>query len=337
MKEYFGKYNDRDVYLYTIENDLLQVRVSTLGATLVSFIYKPYGRDVVLGYDDAKTYLDSHGSNMGATIGRCANRIANGEFTLNDVTYHLTINNGPNTLHSGINNLTGKLYDVQEIDNGLVLTTVSEDGSDGFPGNLSVRIYYRLDHDTLEYRYEATTDKDTLCNITNHAYFNLDGIASTSVLDHEVMIRSDHVALVDQDGLSTDVILAVKNTAFDFNEFHKIKDNLATGHENITLAHGFDHNYLFNEGDDLRAMMRNDDLILSVHSDLPGMHFYTANYLDGEVKGKANNYYKDKNGACFECQYYPNAINYNGFIKPILRAGDTMSHYIRFTLSERNA
>ncbi len=336
MKEYFGKCNDRDVYLYTIENDILKVQVSTLGATLVSFIYKPYDRDVVLGYENAETYLDSHGSNMGATIGRCANRIAKGEFTLNDVTYHLTINNGPNTLHSGINNLTSKIYDVEEFENSLILSTVSEDGSDGFPGNLSVKIYYRLDHDTLEYRYEATSDKDTLCNITNHAYFDLDGLDSDSILDHEVKIASDHIALVDQDGLSTDVILAVKNTAFDFSDFRKIRDNLSIGHDNIALVKGYDHNYLFPyDNDDLRVQMRNGDMMLTVRSDLPGMHFYTANYLDGEVRGKKGNYYKEKNGACFECQYYPNAINYNGFKKPILKAGDTMSHYIRFTLSPR--
>lgn len=333
MKELFGKYNEKDVYLYTIENEYLKVKVSTLGATLVSLIYKPYDRDVVLGYDDAETYLDSHGSNMGATIGRCANRIAKGEFTLNGKTYHLTINNGPNTLHSGINNLTSKLYDVVEKENELILSAVSEDGSDGFDGDLKVDIHYRLEGDALVYSYEATTNKDTLCNITNHAYFNLDGLLSRSVIDHDVMIPSDYVGLVDGDGLTTDAILAVKNTAFDFNEAKKISSNLAIGHDNIKLANGYDHNYIFGDKKgDLRAVLSNDDLVLEVSSDLPDMHFYTANYLDGEVKGKMDNYYVAKNGVCFECQYYPNAINYELFKKPILKSGEVSSHYIKYRL-----
>ena len=336
MKRYFGKYKDQDIYLYTIENDKLKVEVSSLGATLVSLIYKPLNRDICLGYEDAETYADSHGSNMGATIGRCANRIAKGRFSLNGEEYHLTINNGPNTLHSGNENLANRVYDVHETEDALTLEALSEDGSDGFPGTLKVKIRYRLEDDSLVYAYEGTSDKDTLFNITNHAYFNLDGPSSTTILDHELYIPTDYVGLVDSNGLATDGILDVKNTAFDFKKFKKIRDNLALGHDNINTAKGYDHPYIFNKDKgELKAIFRNNDLALEVSSDLPDMHFYTANYLDGEVKGKNGNYYIAKGGACFECEYYPNAINYTLFKKPILKANELKSHYIRYRLSER--
>ncbi len=336
LKKLFGHYNDKEVSLYTLENEFLKVDVSDLGATLVNFIYKEYDRDVVLGFKDAATYLDQHGANMGATIGRCANRIGKGTYTLNGKTYHLTINNGPNTLHSGINNLTSKLFEVVSYSaDELRLKSEALAGEDGFNGNLKVEVIYKLEGQDLIFAYEGLADEDSLFNITNHAYFNLEGKHAATILNESLRLYTDRVALVDSDGLSTDEVICTDNTGFDFADFKKIGDNLAIGHPNITLASGLDHNFLYEDKNDpLRASLVFADLRLDVYSDLPDMHVYTANFLDGEVMGKYGDYYGPKSGICFECQYYPNAINYDGFIKPIIKAGVVKKHYIRYRLQK---
>ena len=335
MQELFGKYKDQKVYLYTIENEYLQVKVSSLGATMVSFIDKKLNRDIVLGFKDADGYINQHGSYLGATVGRCANRIGKGEFTIDGVTYHVPVNAGPNCLHGGNDNLSYKVYDAEVSDDRVVMHTFSEDNEEGFPGNLSLTITYRLDGKNLYYIYEAECDKNSIVNITNHSYFNIDGSASKTILNQELKVFTDKVALVDENGLATREVIKVTGTGFDFSDYNNIGTNMQIGHKNIESANGYDHNFVYeNMNDKIMASIRTSDLMMNIYSDLPGMHIYTANFLDGMCEGKEGNFYGKNNGICFECQFYPNSINYDEFIKPLIMKGEAVKHYIRYELED---
>ena len=327
-----GKYKDKDVSSYTLENENLKVEVMNLGATLVSLFDKRTQRDIVLGFDDLNGYLNQHGTYFGATVGRCANRIAEGKFTINGVNYQVPINNGPNSLHGGNDNFSFKVFDAKTKDNAITFSCHSNDGEEGYPGNLELKITYTLDKNHLLYEIEGLSDQDTILNITNHSYFNLSG-AKENVLNHELKIYSDKVALVDQFGLTKDEVIDVRDTDFDFLDFHKVAKAINSHHENIISARGLDHNFVFETFKEKKmAELKYDGLSLCVESDLPGMHVYSGNYIDGEVMGKQGNYYQERDGICFECQYYPNAINYTKYLKPILKKGVKMQHFIKYTI-----
>ena len=335
MQELFGTYKGQEVYLYTIENEYLKVKVSSLGATLVSLIDKKLNRDIVLGFKDAEGYVNQHGSYLGATVGRCANRIGKGEFTIDEVTYHVPVNAGPNCLHGGNDNLSFKVYETEIADDRIVMHTFSADNEEGFPGNLNLTVTYRLDTNNLYYIYEAKCDKNSIVNITNHSYFNIDGSFSKTVLNHELKVFTDRVALVDENGLATEEVIDVKGTGFDFRDYRNIGNNMQIGHRNILSANGYDHNFVYeNMNDKIMASIRTSDLKMNIYSDLPGMHIYTANFLDGMCEGKEGNFYGKNNGICFECQFYPNSINYDKFIKPLIMKGETVKHYIRYELED---
>lgn len=327
-----GKYKNKLVHSYVLENEYLKVEVMNLGATLVSFVDKIHDCDMVLGFEDLETYLTQHGSYLGATVGRCANRIAKGCFKLHDCEYHVPINNGPNSLHGGNDNFFFQVYDVQELDHAIEFSYHSKNGEEGYPGNLDLKITYEIDGKNLFYKIEGLSDQDTILNITNHSYFNLSN-GATDILDHKLKIYTDRVAMVDENGLTKDEVINVKGTDFDFREFKPIREAVNSNHPNIVLARGLDHNFVFENFDEkLVAELCYKDRHLKVTSDLPGMHIYTANYLDGEVRGKKGRYYKEHDGVCFECQYYPNAINYENYLKPILYKNQKMQHFIKYTI-----
>jgi aldose 1-epimerase len=273
-----------------------------------------------------------HGSYIGATVGRTANRIGKGQFTLNGVNYQIPVNNGPNSLHGGIEGFSFKIFDTEIKEDSIVFTYFSKDMEEGYPGNLTLTVEYKICKNSLKYMFSYECDQDTIVNITNHAYFNCNG--EGSILNHELTIHTDKVALVDEDGMTTDQVINVKNTAFDFTKPAVIFEKLSMGHENITLAKGYDHNYVFeNMNVKEMATLKGTWLQLDVVSDLPGMHVYSGNFLDGECKGKYNDYYGEKSAICFECQYYPNSINYEGFIQPILRKGEKKTHFMEYILT----
>ena len=327
-----GKYKNQNVTSYVLENQYLKVEVMNLGATLVSFVDKRTNRDLVLGFDNLDGYLNQHGTYFGATVGRCANRIANGEFVLNNLKYHVPVNNGPNSLHGGNNNFSFKVFKAHQKDNEVVLTYHALDGEEGYPGNLDLTITYRLDDHHLLYQIEGISDQDTILNITNHSYFNLSSVQE-NVLNHELKVYADQVAMVDENGLTKDEVINVKDTAFDFLDFHPVAKAVNSQNANILLARGLDHNYVFESLEPkIMAELKYQDLSLCVESDLPGMHVYTGNYIDGACKGKRGIYYQERDGICFECQYYPNAINYQKYLKPILFANQKMQHFIKYTI-----
>ncbi len=318
---------------YTIENEFLRVVVSSIGATLVSFIDKGSDTDIVLGFDKQQDYFKNSGPHLGATVGRNANRLDKGTFEINGETYQLSINEEDRTLHSGVGDLSFRSYSVKEhTEDSITLTIFDGDMSGGFPGSLNLDVTYKLVEKELQYSFTALSDKDGILNITNHSYFNLNGGTDT-VFDQELKVNSEEVALNIGPMASEDTIL-VEGTAFDFREYHNIKEVLDKGHENLS-KNGLDHNYVF-ENMDYKEMgrLRNEKLELVVSSDLPGIHIYTANYL-GDIIGKNNQDYHDYYGICFECQYYPNAMHYEKFLKPYIYANKIVKHGITYTLNER--
>lgn len=314
---------------YIIENDLLKAEISDLGATLTRFIDKRTGIDLVLGFDSDEEYIAHSDTNIGASIGRNANRIGNARFTLNGKEYQLTVNDNMNQLHGGgVNGFAYKVWDlVKASDDEVSLAYHAKDGEEGFPGELDTLITYRLDKDSLYFEFSGTADQDTLFNITNHSYFDL---GDEDILDQQLHVTTGLYSPVDEYCLTLDEVRETKGTPFDFTAFTRIGDNLAG------LENGIDNNYVWEQiGDKLMAELRNDRLQLNVYSDLPDMHIYTGNFLGGQ-KGKYGRTYGRYGAICLECQYYPNGINYGEkYLLPILHRGEKMSHYIRYEVKNR--
>jgi len=308
---------------YTIENHFLKAEISEMGATLTKLIEKESNTDIVLGFDKDEEYPKVN-ANLGASIGRNANRIGNARFELNGKVYQLTVNNNMNQLHGGgINGFAYKTWKVEELkENEIILSYFSKDGEEGFPGNLNAKVSYKLDGQSLLFSFEGRSDEDTIFNMTNHSYFNL---GDETVLNESLHITTDKYSPTDEYALTLDQVLPVKNTPYDFTEFRKIGNNV------LQLEHGIDNNYVWETmGDKLMAELKNDRLQLNVYSDLPDMHLYTSYHLNAE-NGKNGEAYGRFKGVCLECQYFPNGINYGSkYLLPILRKGEVMSHYIRF-------
>lgn len=305
--------------IYVIENDYLKAYVSDMGATLTKLIDKKTGKNVVLGFETDEEYKQS-ACYLGASVGRNANRIGNAEFSLNGKSYKLTVNDNMNQLHGGgLDGFSFKTWTkISETKEELVLGLKSKDGEEGFPGNMDVEVCYRLENNSLIWKYSGTSDADTVFNMTNHSYFNL---GDANIYNHELKIHTDKYSPVDQYSLTLDKCEDVANTPYDFRDFTKVKNNLDK------LGGGIDNNYVWEKmGDKLMAELRYNNLQLSVYSDLPDMHFYTGEYLKGGS-------YKAFDGLCLECQFYPNGINYESYIKPILKANEKVSHYIRYEIN----
>ena len=312
--------------IYTIENEYLKAQVAELGATLVKLIDKASGQDLVLGFESEEEYLANSGPNLGATIGRNANRIGEARFKLNGREYKLSVNDNMNQLHGGgINGFAFRKWEVKDLEKDkITLSYFSKDGEEGFPGNLTTNVTYSLDKDSLIFSFEGESDEDTLFNITNHSYFTL---GEEIILEDELYVTTDRYSPVDEFSLTKDEVKDVKGSPYDFTSFRKMKDNLCR------LERGIDNNYVWeNFEDKLMASFRNEKLQLNVYSDLPDMHVYTAYYLGGE-KGKYGITYKPYQGIALECQYFPNGINYGEkYLLPILKKGEKMSHYIRYEI-----
>ncbi len=329
-KQSFGKNEDgKEVFLYTLENDAVRASFSDYGATMVSLIDKKTGRDVLLGFDSIEGYI-SHDAHIGGFIGRTANRIKNAEFKLGDRVWKLGKNSGENNLHGGKDGFDRLMYDAEETDNAVIFHRVSPDGEEGFPGDLDVTITYTLMEDGVEMKAEGKAlDQDTLFAMTNHNYYNLDG--SATVENHEVMIPAEEYALDSEDGISQLPLLKVSETPFDFRSPKLLGKDINNEDPQIVMNLGFDHHWAV-DGDGIRtfAVCRAGGLQLTVESNLPGMHMYTANFLD--TVGKNNTPYKRHAGVCFEPEFIPNGINYEGVIKPIVKAGDNSVQIIRMRL-----
>lgn len=313
-----------NIYLFTLKNEFISVSFTNYGGYITNILVPDINGkydDVVLGYDSIEGYLKDTES-MGALVGRVANRIKKGHFILNNKEYHLAINNGPNHLHGGIKGFSQQIFDYEVHDEQVTLTYLSKDLEEGYPGNLLLKAKYYLKDKALVIEYEASTDQDTLINITNHSYFNLSG-GKSSITKHQLMVKANQIACVDQDGLPTGKFLEVEKTPFDFNELKEIGLSLKAHHSQIILGNGLDHPYLLST--------TNNQVILydpcskrqlTVSTTLPSAQIYTANFLK-DVLGKNQQLYQKHDGICIETQFLPDAIHIEEHPSTILRKGET--------------
>lgn len=324
--------------IYTLTNSQgVVAKLITRGATLTEWhVPDRNGRmaDIVFGFDDLASYGSPANGYFGCTAGRYANRIAKGKFTLDGKEYTLATNNGPNHLHGGVERSLDKvIWDAAPFENdagrGVVFTYKSPDGEEGYPGNLSIKVTYTLtDENEIRIDYEATTDKATPVNLTNHTYFNLSGAGEPTILDHEVMIRADRYTPVDETLIPTGEIAPVEGTVFDFRDFHTIGERIDT--LNDKPGGGYDHNFVLNNQDGdlaLAAVVRDpkSGRVLKEFTTEPGVQFYTGNFLDGAT-GKGGRKYNRRSGFCLETQHYPDSVNHPNFPSVILRPGETYTH-----------
>lgn len=315
--------------LYLLKNgNGMEIGVLDFGAILVKVLVPDKDgklRDVVLGYGDVSGY-ESGSLYFGATVGRVANRIGGGAFELNKKTYVLTQNDGKNTLHGGTDYYDKRMWKVEEADDSHVsLSLHSPDGDQGFPGAVDIRVTYTLTGDNeVKIHYHAVPEEDTLLNLTNHSYFNLCGHASGTVLDQEVMICADAFTRADAQSIPTGEMVPVEGTPMDFRSRKPIGREIETDYEALRFGQGYDHNWALNgEGERLAAAMYADQsgIEMKVYTDLPGMQFYTGNFIEQE-KGKEGAVYRKRQAACFESQYFPDAVHKEQFEGPVVKAGE---------------
>lgn len=331
----FGKTNNGDpVELYTMTNkNGMVAKVMTYGAILTELhVPDKNGKDadVVLGFDNLDQYLKGHPF-FGAIAGRYANRIAKGQFELDGQTYHLPINNGPNTLHGGtkgFDKYVWKAVPKEDADSvSLALSMMSPDGDQGFPGNLNVTVTYTLSNDnSLKIDYVATTDKDTVINLTNHSYFNLAGESSGTIEDQIMQINADRYTPVDSTQIPTGEIAKVEGTVFDFTKPMVIgaRINEVPGGPPT----GYDHNYVLNSSDGslafcARAKDPKSGRVLEVWTTQPGVQFYTGNFLNGTLTGIGGKKYQTHDAFCLETQHFPDSPNHPSFPTTELKPGET--------------
>ena len=345
----FGKLEDgTGIEAIELSNDHgVSARVITLGATLQSLsVPDRDGRsdDIVLGYSTAKEYL-AEPQYFGATVGRYANRIAAGRFTLDGKQYVLPTNDGENHLHGGPRGLDKVVWKVQPVSSGspasVTLSYVSPDGDGGYPGTLDITVVYSLNDDNeLAIEYRATTDKPTIVNITNHAYFNLAGEAGDSdVMDHRLMLFADQYTPVNATLIPTGELRKVAGTAFDFRKAHAIGDRIRDGSdEQIRFGRGYDHNFVVNgSAGALRPGVRVEDpqsgRVMEVLTTAPGVQFYSGNFLDGTTVGKSGRVYRQGDAFCLEPQVFPDSPNKPDFPSARLDPGETYVNRMVFRFS----
>jgi aldose 1-epimerase len=348
-KEPFGKTKEGEaVDLYTLTNARgARVRIMTYGGIIVSWEVPDRAganADITLGFDSLDGYLAGH-PYFGAIVGRYGNRIAKGRFTLDGVTYTLATNNGENHLHGGLRGFDKVVWKARELKGadsvGLALTYLSKDMEEGYPGNLSVTVTYRLaDDNSFTVDYAATADKPTVLNLTQHAYFNLKGAGKGDILGHEVMIDADRFTPVDAGLIPTGELQAVDGTPFDFRKPVAIGSRIEADDAQVRLGKGYDHNFVLNGGG--TAMAKAAEVyepttgrVLEVWTDQPGVQFYVGNFLDGTAIGKGGAAYKHRYGFCLETQHFPDSPNQPSFPSAVLRPGETYQATTMFRFSAR--
>ncbi|MGX8850363.1 aldose epimerase family protein [Amedibacillus sp. YH-ame10] len=316
-------FSNENIDVIVLKNQELEVHVTSLGCTIVSIFTKDKNGqmdDVVLGFDNMDTYLKQD-KYIGAIVGRCAGRIRNGEFNLNDQTYTLPRNNGKNTLHGGIEGFNAKIFDYIILEDGIRFHYISKDGEEGFPGNLDVYVTYVLEGSKVIATYEATCDQDTILNITNHSYFNLAG--KGSILDHELMIHAKEIICCDEDCCANGKHRPVHHSPFDFNESKPIGRDIDIDDEQLNYGGGYDHYFIFEEFDPAVVLKDpNSGRVLEVSTNQPGCQIYTSNFLDGTLEGKKHWYFNKREAVCIETQAAPNAIHIEKDPSTILRKNE---------------
>lgn len=331
IKEFGQTQKGEKTYLYTLKNDRgMSAAVSDYGASLVEVLVPDKEEklvDVVQGYDDASGY-EKGADALGAAVGRSANRIKGAQIEINGKNYSLDQNDNGNNLHSGNAYYHKRLWEVAEnADDHVTFVLHSPDGDQGYPGALSMYVTYSLKEDnTLEIHYQAAPDADTVINMTNHSYFNLNGHDSGTVLGHILKLESDCFTPADAESIPTGEIRPVDGTPMDFREGKALGKEIDADYEPLRFGSGYDHNWVLkNEGRfDKVAEVTADKsgIVMEVYTDLPGIQIYTANFLNGEP-GKNGASYERRSAVCLETQYYPDAIHHEQFPSPVCRKGET--------------
>jgi aldose 1-epimerase len=339
-KQPFGKTPDgTQVAIYTLKSGSVEVRVITYGGIVQSIkVPDKSGKsaDVVLGFDSLDGYTGGPKPNpafFGAIIGRYANRIADGQFTLDGTTYHTPQNDGKNTLHSGPKGFDKAVWKAKEIPHGVELTHVSPDGDAGFPGTLSAVVRYTLVGKDLKIDYSATTDKDTVLNLTNHSYFNLAGQGNGDILQNQVKINASHYTPVNDNLIPTGELAPVEGTPFDFRKATAVGVRINDDNDQLKKGHGYDHGGKFSEAAEVYEPT--SGRVLQVLTDQPGVQFYTGNFLDGTITGKDGKAYQRRGALCLETQHFPDSPNHPKFPTTELKPGQKFHTVTVFRFSAR--
>lgn len=317
-----------ETHLFVIKNEKIECHVTDYGTSLVSlWVSDKTGTptDIVLGYDHVQGYEEDTAS-IGCNIGRNANRIAGASFTLEGKRYRIEKNDGENNLHSGSDSYSKRIWKVESYcENRIVFSLESPDMDQGFPGNVQLYVSYEIRDDTLKIIYKGRPDKKTIINMTNHSYFNLNGQGNGNILKHKVAINADRFTPSDESSIPIGIFSAVKNTPMDFIVPKEIGRDIDRDYEQLNFAKGYDHNYCVNgyDGHLQKAVKVWGDISkisMEISTDYPGVQMYTANYLEN-IQGKDGNVYNPRQAVCFEPQFYPDAVNKQGFISPVCDAG----------------
>lgn len=315
QRELFGRIDGKDVYRYALNGENVTAYALDFGATLQSLFVD--GVNVVQSFDTAMDYKTRSGYVCGA-IGRVSNRIAKAKFSLDGKTYRLTKNEGENQLHGGLHGFHHKFYEVEEIENGLQMTCASSDGEDGYPGNMTFTVRFTLVGRKLQIDYSAISDKDTLFAPTHHFYFNLNGPVGYAN-SNRLAIYADGYTPVDKELIPLGYVAPVTGTPFDFREMKQVdRDKTELGI--------YDHNFMLNGEHAATMLGYKTGIKMEMYTDMPAMQMYTGS---GGKETENAPAIADRGGVALEPQFAPNAINMDGFIKPILRAGEIKTHYIR--------
>ena len=335
-KKSFGKTKDGiNINQFLLKNQNgMEVSAINYGGIITSWKAKDRKgnyKDIVLGFNNLSEY-EFNSPYFGAIIGRYGNRIAKGKFTLNGENYTLPINDDENHLHGGLKGFDKVVWDTKEVLNdssaSLILSYISKDMEEGYPGNLEIQVIYTLNNnDELSVKYEATTDKTTIINLTQHSYFNLSADFNKNILDHEIVINADSFLPVDSTLIPTGEIRNVEGTPFDFQKSKKIGEEINNANKQLMIGNGYDHCWVLNSKDQgLRFVSSAYDSgtgrLLEIFSDQPGIQFYSGNFLDGTLQSKIDATYDFRSGFCFETQHYPNSPNEKNFPSVTLKPGE---------------
>jgi aldose 1-epimerase len=347
-KEAYGKLPDgTPVDLYVMSEGSFEARVTNYGGYLVSLkVPDRNGKseDVVLGFDDFEGYYanTTHKGTafLGPIVGRYANRIAGGKFTLDGKQYSLVVNNGPNAIHGGPHGFHTVLWNGKLIPDGVELTYLSKDGEEGYPGNLSVTVRYMLSRGALTIDYSATTDQLTILNLTNHTYFNLNGNGRGDILNHYMTLHASQFTWGDAYQVPTGEFKSVAGTPLDFRKSTRIGDRIDSDYEQLRVAGGYDQNWVIDGGgnkltDTAEVYEPTSGRLMHVLTDQPGVQFYTGNFFDGTVKGKGGMVYQKRAGLCLETQHFPDSPHHSNFPTTELKPGDRFHRVTVFSFSTR--